>query len=330
MRRWGMMLAIVAGVSISAIAQQDSTAQTVMTNVIVAQRSVVLTNVGQANHLLIYCITTDGNALNQIQIELDASFNATKKDGTDGTWFPITAIGQDNTAGCHVMETGGYFTSLTVNLLTMVPHAPGAFSVTVYYSGTKGPLTGSYNANANQSSNNGLFPGTGVVLYGHTQFTGTSGAFTPFPFYMNQISRRALTEGIQQPGAFESWVVEQVSAANTANTVTIPFNGSSPPTLLSVNARCSAGTAQLTVNQTAVGPPPTNATIYSTASTEVGTTSFFRDWKTGLRPGGPQNAHVVGSDCAGVACNLVVSISTCGGGNTSTLDVQAIYPQNAY
>lgn len=100
---------------------------------------------------------------------------------------------------------------------------------------------------------------------------------------------------------------ETAGAPNTAVTVTIN-RGSSDRLrshLFTVNARCSAGTAQLTIQDSGNTGP---FTLFSSAATEVSTTSFFRQFHPGLASS-PGN-------------NIVVNLSTCGVGNSGTVDVQ--------
>jgi hypothetical protein len=94
---------------------------------------------------------------------------------------------------------------------------------------------------------------------------------------------------------------EATAAANTAVVTTLTVNSWQRAHLFSVNAKCSAGTAQLTVADGAT-------TIWSSAATEVGTTSFPKSWNPGL-PSSPGN-------------NLVITLGACGAANTGTLDVQ--------
>jgi hypothetical protein len=94
---------------------------------------------------------------------------------------------------------------------------------------------------------------------------------------------------------------EATSAANTAVSITLTVTPIQRGHLFNVNARCSAGTAQLTVADGATQ-------IWSSAATEVGTTSFTKAWNPGLASSGGNN--------------LVITLGTCGGANTGTLDVQ--------
>jgi hypothetical protein len=109
---------------------------------------------------------------------------------------------------------------------------------------------------------------------------------------------QALPAGAQPPNATNS---EATAAANTAVVSTLTVTAVQRGHLFLVNARCSAGTAQLTVADGAT-------TIFSSAATEVGTTSFTKSWPVGL-PSSPGN-------------NLVITLTTCGAANTGTLDVQ--------
>jgi len=95
---------------------------------------------------------------------------------------------------------------------------------------------------------------------------------------------------------------ESTSAPNTAVSVTLSHLTLARGHLFSVGARCSAGTAQLTVTDGGTA-------IWSTGATEVGTTTFTKSWNPGL--------------AAGANNNLVITLGTCGVGNTGTLDVQA-------
>jgi len=94
---------------------------------------------------------------------------------------------------------------------------------------------------------------------------------------------------------------EATAAVNTAVVTTLTPNSFQRAFLFNVSARCSAGTAQLTVADGATQ-------IYSTSATQVGTTNFDKQWVAAL-PASPGN-------------NLVITLGTCGGGNTGTLDVQ--------
>jgi hypothetical protein len=95
---------------------------------------------------------------------------------------------------------------------------------------------------------------------------------------------------------------QSTSGTNAAVTTAVtPQGGIGRAHLFSVSARCSAGSAGITVQDNVT-------TIYSTAATQVGTTNFDKTWTVGLASS-PSNA-------------LQVTLSTCGAGNTGILDVQ--------
>lgn len=93
----------------------------------------------------------------------------------------------------------------------------------------------------------------------------------------------------------------EATAVNATVTTTLTIVSFQRAHLFLVNARCSAGTAQLAVADGATQ-------IYSSGATEVGTTSFTKSWPVALASS-PGN-------------NLVITLSTCGAANTGTLDVQ--------
>lgn len=98
---------------------------------------------------------------------------------------------------------------------------------------------------------------------------------------------------------------ETVSGTNAAAVKTINSGGFRVH-LYSVNARCSAGTAQLQVINVDLSG---NTFLWTTGAAEVGTTSYHLQWDPGL------------------ATNwgdlMIVELTACGGGNVGTLDVQA-------
>jgi hypothetical protein len=93
----------------------------------------------------------------------------------------------------------------------------------------------------------------------------------------------------------------EATAVNATVTTTLTVSGTQRAHLFLFNARCSAGTAGVTVADGATQ-------IFSSAAAEVGTTSF-------TKPFNPALASSPGN-------NLVISLTTCGAANTGTLDVQ--------
>lgn len=106
-------------------------------------------------------------------------------------------------------------------------------------------------------------------------------------------------EAIQGRTLFNS---QTTGAADTAVVVTITGVAGERGHLFSVDARCSAGTSGLTVADAAT-------TRWSTAATQVSTTNFVKQWNPALT--------------MTTANNLVITLATCGAGNTGTLMVQA-------
>ncbi len=91
-------------------------------------------------------------------------------------------------------------------------------------------------------------------------------------------------------------------AANTAVVATVTGAVSTRTHLYGVTAFCSAGSASLIVADGVT-------TIWQTPAGAVGTGTFSSAWTVGLT--------------ATTAANIVVTLSTCGAGNTGTLSVQA-------
>lgn len=95
---------------------------------------------------------------------------------------------------------------------------------------------------------------------------------------------------------------QEVSALAGSATVTLTATNRTRARLYQIQARCSAGTAGITITDG-------GTQIWSTAATTVGTSIFNQAFQPGMA-GGIGNA-------------LVITLTTCGGGNTGTLDVQA-------
>lgn len=93
-----------------------------------------------------------------------------------------------------------------------------------------------------------------------------------------------------------------VSAANTAVTVTIAAAVGQRAHLYGLDASCSAGTAQVTVDDGATR-------IWETLAAEIGTSRLRVTWPVGLT--GSTNTA------------MTITLSACGAGNTGTLIVQA-------
>ncbi len=127
---------------------------------------------------------------------------------------------------------------------------------------------------------------------------------TTTPIGVGSGTVQGLLQPVSPTAAGGSLNSENVSAVNTAVTKSIAALQSQRAILFSVSARCSAGTASLTVKDGVGG-----TTIWTSAGTEVGTTTFRYQWSPGL--------------ASSVSNGMDITLSTCGAGNTGTLDVQA-------
>jgi len=97
---------------------------------------------------------------------------------------------------------------------------------------------------------------------------------------------------------------ESTAVAGTASVTLTPLLGSQRSHVFSVSARCSAGTAGITVVDTTA-----SLNLWTSGPAEVGTTTFKFQWNPGL-------AGATGD-------TITISLTTCGVANTGTLDVQA-------
>jgi hypothetical protein len=95
---------------------------------------------------------------------------------------------------------------------------------------------------------------------------------------------------------------QATSAVNTAVTVTIAVAASTRAHVYATHAFCSAGTSTLTITDG-------GTTIWGTTAGEITTARFQRTWTPGLT--------------AETNSQVVVTLATCGAGNTGTLHVQA-------
>ncbi len=109
--------------------------------------------------------------------------------------------------------------------------------------------------------------------------------------------------GGMQPAGAQPPSLNNVEATQTNATVTITIapNSFQRAHLFSLNARCSAGTAGVTVKDGTV-------IMWSSGAAEVGVTSFTKTFPIGYS--------------ASPGKSLVVALTTCGAANVGTLDVQ--------
>ena len=120
-------------------------------------------------------------------------------------------------------------------------------------------------------------------------------------------SAAATVQGTLQPlslGANPIYLNTQTtSVADTAITTSIAAETGRRVFVFSISARCSAGTSSLTVRNGVAG-----TIIWSSATGEVGTTTFRFQWNPGLASDTSNGMDVV--------------LGTCGATNTGTLSVQ--------
>jgi len=116
-------------------------------------------------------------------------------------------------------------------------------------------------------------------------------------YYYTYPAGQNLAPSAQPPAVSNSEAVSSTNASVQVS-VTAAFVQAS---IFSVSARCSAGTAGLTIKNG-------STQIWSSGATEVGTTTFRFQWNPGL-------ASTLGQA-------LTVTLTACGTGNTGTIDVQ--------
>lgn len=139
---------------------------------------------------------------------------------------------------------------------------------------------------------------TGFTNLQVTFASGGADANSYLCYYVFLPPGTAVPAGSQPPGSNNS---ESTSVANAAVTKTLTPAQGQRAHVFSVSARCSAGTAGLTVTDGATQ-------IYSSGATQVSTTNFDKVWTVALA-GSPNNA-------------VAITLTACGAANTGTLDVQ--------
>jgi len=151
-----------------------------------------------------------------------------------------------------------------------------------------------------------VVPATPATTIAVVYTSGGAGANTFNAWYFFYPPGAAVPATVQPASIINQ---ELVSAANTAVTKTITPGSLQTVYVYYVSARCSAGTAQLTISIAGVN-------IWSTAATEVSTTTFRFQWIPSLAG--------INTGVANVGQSVVsITLSTCGAANIGTLDVQA-------
>ena len=190
-------------------------------------------NYGFASHWLTYCV----NNVATIAIQLEGS------DG-NGTWTQISEQGTV-ASGCAILETGGYFPLVRVNVLTLTG---ASATVNAWYHASVFPI-----------------PGGGITATGRASIAVT---YLPAGAYTNSALSSTLQSVSSTPGAVYGGFVQNTSAATvylviedgsqTLNQsqiiVPIPANGVQPLTLpavgvvfnTSIQAACTTSLSSLT------------------------------------------------------------------------------------
>lgn len=241
-----------------------------------------------------------------------------------GSTFTLSYSG---TSGAPAQSVGGYQTA-QIDKLSFIGQAANANATDAYqtpFGSLLGEIYFAYNVNPGIVSTLTITcSGNGLTLSTYTFTLPTTNTLQSFSPPARSCPRISLTytsggataaifsletvffnPGTLPPGSIQptqTFNQQLVGGANTAISISITGVGGQRAHLYSASARCSAGTAQLTVTDNAVQ-------IWTTAATEVGATTFRYQWNPGLA-GSPTGTMNIG-------------LSTCGVGNTGTLNVQA-------
>src|SRR5712691_2081962 len=208
--------------------------QILLNAVTVPTASSVAKNIGQAQHIIEYCLTVNGATNIFLNIQLEASL-----DGSTN-WTQVSDVGTKPTAAsnCAFLQAGGYYPNVRVNLINFT-YVGGPASVTAGYSAAAAPVDGT---------------GLGAVL-ARRQATITA---------MQSNSLQAATsfssiESVVNPGA------------NTGVVALQPYISSTPITLFPVSllVTCTAACSFDVVQASAGSGCPSS----STANTNTGSTN---------------------------------------------------------
>jgi hypothetical protein len=139
------------------------------------------------------------------------------------------------------------------------------------------------------------------ILINYTSGGASASTFNMYYVFVNPNEPSGLSWPNTQPATTLN--AEVTSSANAAVTKSVTAVTLTRVHLFTVSARCSAGTASLTVKDGVAG-----TTIWTTAAADVGTTTFKFQWNPSL------------SSSLGNGMDVV--LGACGASNTGTLDVQ--------
>ena len=134
--------------------------QTIFTNAITVGR-IVVRNIGQSAHWLTYCSAV---GVTNLTLDLEGS------NDSGGHWIPISTLGTAINGNCGLLQAGGYFKDVSVNLSTMTT-LTGSLGVSAWYSATAGPIginsTGVFSSTVHQVLN-----GSATSVFDFATLTG--------------------------------------------------------------------------------------------------------------------------------------------------------------
>jgi len=125
---WSVVLGALALLECWPVAAQNipiTWQQTVFTNQTTTARSVVVRNINQSSHYVIYCETAGGSANGTIDIE---------GSGDGVHYVPISNVGTIFPSNCQPIQAGGYWAYVTVRIISI----SGGATVSAWYSASTG------------------------------------------------------------------------------------------------------------------------------------------------------------------------------------------------
>ncbi len=187
--------------------------------------------------------------------------------------------------------------------LAAIPDATGVTTCSVQVDGSSDNVTfGSADVLASQSCLNRAAVISPLAAAKWIRLNITQSGTGNVQFNLNVDKGTAVSSQTTGPSGPSNGVVgQETTAVNNAITIQLALAGNRTR-LYSFNARCSGGTAGVSVVDN-------GTTVWSSGPAEVGTTSFTRTFPNPIR-------------ATAINANLAVTLTSCGATNTGTLDVQ--------
>lgn len=195
----------------------------------------------------------------------------------------------------------GSSAGILIMFFSVAPPANSTVSVTAHVGGSTATVLDATALPLNSSPEAFFLPASPATTLDVTYTSGGASANTFSLFYLFYPPGGALPSGAQPPTIRNGESVSAVNSPVSRNLAPDTIVGQRPY-LFQVLAHCSAGTASLNVSDSGLS----GNFLYTSGATEVGTTTFSRSWNPGL---------------AGIG-SLTITLTSCGAGNTGTLDVQ--------